>query len=384
MLAHSYENMMVDKLPANRKPVAVVVLEDHIRDDAVKTLAWFSDNDVAIKIISGDNPVTVAEVSRRVGIKNAELFVSLEGMSDLDVVEAANQYTVFGRVTPEQKRLLVKSLKAQGHTVAMTGDGVNDILALKEADCSIAMANGSEAARNISHLILMDSNFANMPQVVHEGRRVVNNIQKSSTLFLMKTFLSVVLSWIVIIFGLSSYPIIPRQLMLLEIAVIGIPAFFLAFQSNNQRIKGSFLVSLLKKAIPSGLTLVLSYLLISSFLTIFKDQGILAGLSETDYNLLSKTVTTFSVTLTGWIVLTKLCQPFDMYRAMLVIVFGIIAIVPLQLFATDFFEMMPLDQLGLPVIFMMATFVLLSYFVLTILFKAIQNFKIGDSVVDQE
>ena len=202
----------------------------------METINWFKENGVEIKIISGDNPITVSEVSRRVGVENADRYISLEGLSQQQVIDAADQYTIFGRVSPEQKSILVKALKAKGHKVAMTGDGVNDILALKEADCSIAMASGSEATRHVSNLVLLDSNFSSMPSVVAEGRRVINNIQKSSSLFLMKTIYTILLSIFCLIVK-TDYPFTTRQVLLLEILVIGIPSFFLALQPNNEKIK---------------------------------------------------------------------------------------------------------------------------------------------------
>jgi cation-transporting ATPase E len=208
-----------DKIPAKRTPIAIVVIEDHIREDALDTIEWFKKNGVAIKIISGDNPITVSEVSRRVGVENADKYISLEGLSQQQVIDAADKYTVFGRVSPEQKCILIKALKAKGHKVAMTGDGVNDILALKEADCSVAMASGSEATRLVSNLVLLDSNFASMPSVVAEGRRVVNNIQKSSSLFLMKTIYTMLLSIFCLIIKID-YPFSTKQVMLLEFLVI--------------------------------------------------------------------------------------------------------------------------------------------------------------------
>ena len=168
VLAHSPAEIVGEKLPAVRRPVCLIVIEDHIREDAIETIKWFKENNVAVKVISGDNPITVSEVARRVGVENAELYVSLEGFSDQDVIEAANKYTVFGRVTPDQKRLLVRSIKSKNHTVAMTGDGVNDILAMRESDCSVAMASGAEAARNVSHLVLLNNDFTSMPDVVME------------------------------------------------------------------------------------------------------------------------------------------------------------------------------------------------------------------------
>jgi cation-transporting ATPase E len=241
----------------NTTPIAFILLEDNIRKDAQNTIKWFKENSVDIRVISGDNPVTVSEVARRVGIDSYDNYISLQGMSKQEVIEIADKYTIFGRVTPEQKATLVKALKAKGKTVAMTGDGVNDILALKEADCSVAIAAGSDAARSVSHLVLLDSNFSSMPSVVAEGRRVVNNIQKSSSLFLMKTLFTIIISIMVLLLG-KSYPFSPVQFMALEYFVIGLPSFFLALQPNHNIIKGKFISNLLRNALPAGLTLVLN------------------------------------------------------------------------------------------------------------------------------
>lgn len=197
-----------DKLPAAFKPVAIISIADNIRDDAAQTIRWFKDNDVAIKVISGDNPVTVSEVAKRVGVSNAEKYISLEGLNEKEVISVANKYTVFGRVTPEQKAILVKAIKSEGNTVAMTGDGVNDILAMKEADCAVSVASGSDAAKNVSHIVLLDNNFSSMPRVVFEGRRVINNIQNSSSLYLMKTFFTTIFA-IISIIGWELYPLKP-------------------------------------------------------------------------------------------------------------------------------------------------------------------------------
>lgn len=168
-----------------------MVVEDHIRPDAIETIEWFKNNNVDIKIISGDAPATVSAIAKRVGVENADKTISLEGMSLEEVEKIASKFTVFGRVSPEQKHMLIKSLKKAGNVVAMTGDGVNDTLALKEADCSISMADGSDVARSLSHLVLLDSKFSSLPAVVKEGRQVVNNVQQSSTLYLMKTFFTI-------------------------------------------------------------------------------------------------------------------------------------------------------------------------------------------------
>ena len=295
-------------------PIAFILLEDNIRKDAQNTIKWFKENSVDIKVISGDNPVTVSEVARRVGIDNYDSYISLHGMSKQEVIEIADKYTIFGRVSPEQKATLVKALKAKGKTVAMTGDGVNDILALKEADCSVAIAAGSDAARSVSHLVLLDSNFSSMPSVVAEGRRVVNNIQKSSSLFLMKTIFTIVISVMVLIWG-KSYPFSPVQFMVLEYFVIGLPSFFLALQPNHNIIKGKFISNLLRNALPAGLTLVLNAVAIYLF-------QYFTGIS----NACLATMASIAVTCTGLIVLFNLCRPFNLLRGILVFTMSALAI----------------------------------------------------------
>jgi len=289
----------------NATPIAFILLEDNIRKDAQNTIKWFKENSVDIRVISGDNPVTVSEVARRVGIDNYDSYISLQGMSKQEVIEIADKYTIFGRVSPEQKATLVKALKAKNKTVAMTGDGVNDILALKEADCSIAIAAGSDAARSVSHLVLLDSNFSSMPSVVAEGRRVVNNIQKSSSLFLMKTLFTIIISIMVLIWG-KSYPFSPVQFMVLEYFVIGLPSFFLALQPNHNIIKGKFIANLLKNALPAGIVLVLNTVAIYIY------QHFM-GIPNTSL----ATMASIAITCTGLIVLFNICKPFNIMRGIL-------------------------------------------------------------------
>ena len=292
----------------NCKPVALILLQDNIRKDAPKTIKWFKDNHVDIKIISGDNPVTVSEVARRVGVDNYDKYISLHGMSNNEVIEAASKYSIFGRVSPEQKAILVKALKSQGKTVAMTGDGVNDILALKEADCSIAIAAGSDAARSVSHLVLLDSNFSSMPSVVAEGRRVVNNIQKSSSLFLMKTIFAICISIFVLCMN-KTYPFSPIQFILLEMFVIGLPSFFLALQPNTNPIKGKFLANVAKNTLPAGLTLVL----VAIAMYIYQ---MFTGISTE----VLVTMASISIIVVGFISLFRMCKPFNFFKAIMYLV----------------------------------------------------------------
>ena len=317
MLASAPGSINNEKVPSNLKPVAIITIADNIREDAVSTIKYFKNNDVAIKIISGDNPVTVAEVARRVGVENAQSFISLEGLSEREVINVANKYTVFGRVTPEQKSILIKTLKAAGNTVAMTGDGVNDILAMKEADCAIAIASGSEAARSGAHLVLMDSNFSAMPKVVAEGRRVINNIQKSSSLFLMKTLFTLFLCAVVGVISLISTPLsgTPTQypfeyvnMILLEFFIIGMASVFLALQPNENRVKGRFIPTVLCKAFPGAIVLTINMIavyLIKS-ITWF-------NISESEFLMMAVMAITFG----GLVMLFRVCSPFNAFRGFL-------------------------------------------------------------------
>ena len=291
-----------EKLPRATTPLALIVIEDTIREDAKETIAWFKENGVQIKIISGDNPITVSNIAKRVGVENAENNISLENMSLQEVEKVATSFTVFGRVSPEQKHTLIKTLKKKGYVVAMTGDGVNDTLALKESDCSIAMADGSEVARSLSNLVLRDSKFSSLPAVVKEGRQVINNVQQSSTLFLMKTLFTILLSLFSIV-TLSGYPFQPAQMFLLELFVIGLPSVILALQPNTNLIRGEFIPVVLKRSIPSGLLIfinVLGTIILARFKLINAEEF--------------ATLSTLVLIFTGYINLVFLCVPFSKIR----------------------------------------------------------------------
>ena len=305
MLAAVSDGYITDDRLPEMKEAAIIVVEDTVREDAVEIINWFKQNDVAVRVISGDNPLTVSVIAGKVGIENAEKYVSLEGMSDAEVIAAAGEYTVFGRVNPDQKALLIKTIKANGNTVAMTGDGVNDILAMKEADCAVAIAAGSEAARSVAHLVLMDSKFSSMPKVVREGRQVVNNIQNSSSLFLMKTTMTVFTTILMLILG-QMYPFEPKNLYIIEFVVIGIPSFVLALRPNSARITGRFISNTLLKTIPSGLSLSLSVLIVYIYSTV---NGIPTA-GETDVIALFVTMAAMAMTLSGAVALAVMCFPY--------------------------------------------------------------------------
>ena len=292
--------------------------------------------------------MTVSKIAQRVGIVDADKYISLEGLSDKDVVRAAARYTIFGRVSPGQKKLLIEALKNNGHTVAMTGDGVNDILALKEADTSIAMASGSEAARNVSHLVLLDSNFSSMPKVVSEGRRVINNVQKVAVLFLTKNIFTLLLIMIAIA-RRGVYPIQPSQLILIDYLVIGIPALILALEANNKRVEGNFLLNVIKKALPGALVVMINSLIVFGLATVL-------GMNQ----LQTSTIIVISATFTSLLVLLRLSLPFNRVRGT-VFVLMIIAFVASIIFLPSFFnyapffnqEFYPVDPLTIPQILLL-------------------------------
>ncbi|MBE7087798.1 MAG: HAD family hydrolase [Clostridiales bacterium] len=337
VLASSDKSLTEDFIPDDFTPLSLIVIEDNIREDAIQTIEWFKQNNVAIKVISGDNPVTVSEVSKRVGIEGAENYISLENLSDDEVYEAANKYTVFGRVSPDQKAILVKAMKAAGHTTAMTGDGVNDILALKEADCAITVASGSDAARNVSHIVLLDNNFNSMPKVVYEGRRVINNVQGSASLFLMKTLFNMFMAIIMLaIPEFSTSPFKLSSMNLLEIFVIGIPSFFLALQPNDALVEGKFIRSVLTKSLPSALLILINVIGVHIFGLCFN-----SSLNNEPYT----TAGIFALTIAGAISLSLICKPFNLYRTIL-FAFSSVCILTIVVIAIFFgFELLALAQM---------------------------------------
>lgn len=257
VLAHSPKMNKETELPEELTPCGLILMTDVIRHEAKDTLAYFDEQGVDLKVISGDDPVTVAAIAKKAGLKNAGAYVDATTLeTPADMVKAVKNYSVFGRVTPKQKKQMVMALKAQGHTVAMTGDGVNDVLALKEADCSIAMASGSDAAKNIANLVLLDSNFAAMPHIVNQGRRVINNIRMAASMFLIKTIFSVLLAILMVFFG-KAYPFQPIQMSIISACAVGIPTFLLAQEANYEKIQEGFLHHVFMNAFPTALSITI-------------------------------------------------------------------------------------------------------------------------------
>lgn len=325
MLCHSDDDIKDDQVQGRVTPIALFVLVDHVRREAPATIKWFVENNVDIKIISGDNPLTASEIAKKCNVPNAEKCVSLEGLSVNEVASLVDEYTVFGRVSPEQKAALISELKRRKKTVGMTGDGVNDILAMKQADCSIAMANGASAARNVAHLVLLDSNFASMPAVVAEGRRVVNNIQRSSSLFLMKTIFTIVFTIIVLLTYANHgngipYPFTTSNIMVMELVGIGIPSFFLSLQKNDALIKGHFLKNTFSRAIPGAICLIFAIGL--NYILRYSGDFLELSNLETTYsleyaNLAFTTLCSISMSIVSLGMVYNACAPFNTYRFVL-------------------------------------------------------------------
>ncbi|MGL4606314.1 MAG: HAD-IC family P-type ATPase [Eubacteriaceae bacterium] len=319
-------------LPEVVQPIALLPIGDKIRHEAKKTLDFFRNQGVAIKVMSGDNPVTVSQIAKRAGLLDYDNVVDASMLkTPEEIEEAALRYSVFGRVAPDQKKAFIKSLKSAGHTVAMTGDGVNDVLALKEADCSIAMAEGSDVTRQISQLVLLNSDFSNLTRVLMEGRRVINNIRRAASLFLVKTIFSFLLSIIVVIAN-GAYPFAPIQLTLISTLTIGIPSFFLALEPNKNRVTGNFLETVLSKALPGGLTIVLNVVLMMILGNAF-------GLKLEEISTIAALLTG----IVGLVVLFRVSQPMDNKRWLLFFLMTFSFAFSI-LFFSRFFSMLPFES----------------------------------------
>lgn len=324
----SKDKLSKEKTPSDLKLVGIISLSDHIKDDAKKNIEWFTDCGVAVKIISGDNAATVANIAKAAGVPNADKYISMESISDDMLPAIVEEYAVFGRVKPEQKANIIACLQNKGHKVAMTGDGVNDILALKKADCSIAMGSGSSAARNVAHIVSVDNDFSKLPDVVAEGRRAINNLQRSASLFLAKTTFAIVLTAVFLISQICGgipYPFIPKNLYVWEIITIGGGGFFLALQKTNDPIKDSFMHNVVKKALAGGAVQILAVLI---FYTIQLANPSFMNLEQ------AKAVSILAFTFLSYCVLARISWKFDKYRGS---IFALLTVAGVAFFLLDLF-----------------------------------------------
>ena len=301
-------------LPTDLKPIALVLIKDKLRDNVKDTIRYFNKQGVALKVISGDSLKTVQNIATETGIMGAEKAVDMTTVTtQKQLEEVAESCNVFARVTPAQKKSLVLALKAKGHSVAMTGDGVNDVLALKEADCSIAMASGSDAARNVSQLVLVNNDFASMPQVVAEGRRTINNLERSSALYLVKTIYSVILAIFFIFFN-AQYPFEPIQLTLISVFTVALPSFVLALQPNENRIKGNFTANIISRALPAALCVILNVIAMAIIQMILSSTNLM--ISDSEYS----TICVYLTALASYLLVLRLSFPLNLLRSVTLIV----------------------------------------------------------------
>ena len=343
---------------ADPHPLAFVLLRNPVRENAKETFAYFRDQGVTIKVISGDNPVTVAAAAREAGIERADKYVDASTLTtEAEIAAACETYNVFGRVKPNQKKQLIQALQSKKHTVAMTGDGVNDVLALKEADCSVAMASGSDVAAQISDLVLMNSDFSSMPSVVAEGRRVINNIERAASLYLVKNIFSLILA-VISITAAFSYPLTPSQLTLMSLLAIGIPSLILALEPNENLVQGKFLRNAILRALPAAFT----DLFIIIFVLLFQQAF------QINNNEIS-TITALLVTIVGFFMLWKVAKPVN--RLHVGMMAGLIAaLVFIVLFLPGLFSLSPLSFGGYLILIL---FTLLIPSVIWLLNKALEG-----------
>ena len=340
VLAAGQGIVSADAMPAVQSVCALVVLTDQIRPGAAETLRYFREQGVELKVISGDNPVTVSKIARQAGLEHWDRYIDARELdTEEKIAEACERYAVFGRVTPEQKKQFVIALKEKGHNVAMTGDGVNDIPALKTADCSIAMAGGADAARHAAQLTLMTSDFSVMPEIVLEGRRVINNITRAASLFLTKTIFSFLLGVLSLFLSRDGYVFIPRQLTLISSLTVGIPGFFLALEPSEERVKGSFLKTVLYRALPGGIAVTVCAVLAM----LLADES------------MSHTLAVYSAGAVGFLVLLRTCLPLNRMRAAMIIALIAAFIGAVLIAGTSILELQPLDGKSFGLFVILAT-----------------------------
>lgn len=361
----------IDESLKNIEPLGYILIEDVIRPSAKKTLDYFRENNVNVKIISGDNIKTVLSIAKKVGLKDIK-GIDIGNLDNEKLESIIDEYQIFGRCKPEQKKVIVKYLKRQGHIVAMTGDGVNDVLALKESDCAISVKSGSDAARNVSQLILLDDDFNSLPKVVAEGRQTINNVERSASLLLVKTLYTIML----IIFSILSfqkYFFIPIQLTFITTFTIGAPSFILALEPNSELVKGNFLFKIFSKSLPTALIVVFNVILVSAFSKTF-------GLSYEMQSSISVILTTIS----GLYYLFKICHPLNLYRgALFTVMTG--GFLYCLLFQPEFFNIVPLDNVSTLIVFVLAIdsfyiYKILNYFITFIFNKFDKTIKVESNI----
>lgn len=358
LLAHSNENFKNEKLPKNIEPLGIFLIEDIIRKESKHTIEFFQKNDVNVKIISGDNPKTVSKIAKKLGLSFWDNYIDTTNLNEQELKEIAEKYNIFGRVTPHGKKILIESLQEKKHTVAMTGDGVNDVLALRQSDCAIAVASGASAARNVAQLVLLNSNFDSIPKIVKEGRRTINNIERSASLFITKTLYALLLLVLFMCVD-KSYPFIPIQLTLTSAFTIGIPAFILALEPNSERVKGNFLINVTSVAFPTAITIVFNVilLLIASEITNISNQDI-------------STLAVLLLATTGFMHIYRISYPLNLIRTTLLVAM----IISFLVGVLGFENLFSLSQITQPLTALYLILGLYSYLFFSIITKIFEKY----------
>ena len=358
LLTHSDAPLGDRELPEGLQPLLLVLLSDELRPGTREVLDYFAEQGVTLKVISGDDPRTAASIAEKAGLKDADRCVDAAQLgNEEELREAAENYTVFGRVTPQQKLGLIRALKEKGHTVAMTGDGVNDVPALKESDCSIAMASGSDAARTVSQIVLMDSDFASLPHIVAEGRRSINNLQRSASLFLVKAMFSAAIA-VLFLFWEQAYPFQPIQFTLINAVSIGTPSLVLALEANRDRLRGSFIGNVLQRSVPGAATMTLNIVMLVAFSSFL-------GFTHTELSTLSVLITGY----TGLLILFKVSIPFNPGRAFLLAAMAAAFVLALSFFPSLF----EVTALTLPMLFVLAPMLLFATSLMAMIFHLVEK-----------
>lgn len=338
LLLAEVDSISRGKFSGEARAVALVIINDNIRENAPNTIQEFIDSNVIVKVISGDNALTVSEVSKRAGVLGAEEYISMDTVKDSEIDEVALKYNVFGRVTPRQKKLLVEALQRNKHKVCMIGDGVNDILALKQANVSVSLASGTTATRNISHIVLLDDNFGSLPKVVKEGRQIVCNLEKASVLYLTKTLYTILLTFTLLLTS-QIYPFEPIQMFVIETFIVGIPTFWLALEPHNRRFKGNFFKNVMKNVVPGAL------FIIANLIGVYIFSGAFYGLSDLEIS----TVGIIAATFAYWLILAHTSYPLNKLRILLII----FAFLSATICFTVFRNLFLISTLSLPAVLLM-------------------------------
>ena len=360
-----------EKISGEAKPISLIIIEDNIRDSAIATIQKFNASSVNVKVISGDNALTVSEIARKASVIDAEKYISLDDVADEELEQIALNYNVFGRVKPHQKKLLIEHLQNHSRKVCMIGDGVNDVLALKQADVSVSLASGTDASRNISHFVLLTDDFAALPKVVKEGRQIVSNLEKASVLYLVKTLYTILLTFI-LLFTTRIYPFAPKQMFVIETFIIGVPSFFIALEPNNRMFSGVFIKNVLKNVLPGAL------IIIANLLAVFWVSSAFNILTEREISSVGIIAATFAY----WLILVNVASPLNILKTILILVSALLSILAFTL--PGLRTLFEIEQFTVPSFLLLLLLMETSYILFSIYKRELIRFWPNDKVYSKK